>query len=182
MQEIHQHGFQSASLNRILEKTALTKGALYHHFPTKQALGYAVVEELLSAYLDTTWLQPLADIDDPIDAIEYAMQHSYDMHGPEILRYGCPLSNLSQEMSGIDEGFRERINKLHASWQAAITQALQRGQKSAVLKDDLDINSVALFIMASIEGCIGIAKNRQCSSTLQSCCQGLSNYLNSLRP
>jgi len=34
--EIHRYGFQSASLANILERTGLTKGALYHHFPTSR--------------------------------------------------------------------------------------------------------------------------------------------------
>ena len=46
-QEIHRNGFQAASLTSILERTGVTKGALYHHFPNKQALGYAVLEEVV---------------------------------------------------------------------------------------------------------------------------------------
>ena len=37
--EIHTNGFQSASLNNILARTGLAKGALYHHFPNKTELG-----------------------------------------------------------------------------------------------------------------------------------------------
>ena len=57
--EIHRTGFQAASLHRILRRTGLTKGALYHHFPNKLALGYAVVDELLGPYLEQNWLAPL---------------------------------------------------------------------------------------------------------------------------
>ena len=32
-------------LDDVVAATGLTKGALYHHFPNKQALGYAVVDE-----------------------------------------------------------------------------------------------------------------------------------------
>lgn len=40
--EIHLHGFQAASIANILRDTGLTKGALYHHFPTKQELGLEI--------------------------------------------------------------------------------------------------------------------------------------------
>ena len=36
--EVYYHGFQAASLERILSNTELTKGALYHHFANKEAL------------------------------------------------------------------------------------------------------------------------------------------------
>ena len=46
--EIYRSGFQSASLDTILASAGVTKGALYYHFKNKQALGYAVVEEVIS--------------------------------------------------------------------------------------------------------------------------------------
>ena len=59
--EIHAHGFQAASLSRILAETGVTKGALYHHFPSKLALGYAVVDECYAPRLRKHWIDPLAD-------------------------------------------------------------------------------------------------------------------------
>ena len=56
LDEIHRHGFQSASLTRILKNTGLTKGALYHHFRNKNELGYAVVDECLKKSLDYYWV------------------------------------------------------------------------------------------------------------------------------
>ena len=41
-------GFQSASLDTILASAGVTKGALYYHFNSKEALGYAVVEEIIA--------------------------------------------------------------------------------------------------------------------------------------
>jgi AcrR family transcriptional regulator len=46
-EEIYRRGFQAASLDTILAKAGVTKGALYHHFPDKGALGYAVVRGFL---------------------------------------------------------------------------------------------------------------------------------------
>ena len=55
-EEMYLRGFQAASLDTILARAGVTKGALYHHFPDKAALGYAVVDEVirqpvLEAYL-----------------------------------------------------------------------------------------------------------------------------------
>jgi AcrR family transcriptional regulator len=46
-QEFYHHGFQGGSLNRIADAAGATKGALFHHFDGKNALGYAVVDEVL---------------------------------------------------------------------------------------------------------------------------------------
>ena len=43
-QEVFRHGFQSAGIDAILAATNVTKGALYYHFESKEALGFAVIE------------------------------------------------------------------------------------------------------------------------------------------
>lgn len=181
MREIHEHGFQGASLSRILEHTGLTKGALYHHFPNKLALGYAVVDELLAMYMQSLWLEPLANTDDPVVTIEKALAKTCADHGPELLHFGCPINNLSQEMSPLDEGFRTRIDSLYAVWQQAIEQGLRQGRQAGNLRSNIDIQQTAIFIMAAIEGCFGLAKNRQSESAMQVCSAGLRDYLQSLR-
>jgi AcrR family transcriptional regulator len=49
--EVYRLGFQSARLDTILAAAGVTKGALYYHFDSKEALGYAVVEEVIAPLL-----------------------------------------------------------------------------------------------------------------------------------
>ncbi len=67
--EIHVNGFQAASLNDILAHTGVTKGALYHHFPNKTALGYAVVEEVIADHILDSFIEPLTKAENPIQAL-----------------------------------------------------------------------------------------------------------------
>jgi len=179
--EIHQFGFHSASISRILENTTLTRGALYHHFPSKLELGYAVIDELFAGYMQHLWLEPLDKPGDPIDTIVNSLNETYLSHGNELISFGCPLNNLSQEMSAVDEGFRERINHQYAIWQDALTDALKRGQLEGQVKQSVNVAEVAVFIVASIEGCIGLAKNNQSEEVLNSCTNILIDYLHNLR-
>src|ERR1700758_664578 len=65
--EVHRSGFQSASVDAILAATNVTKGALYHHFESKEALGYAVVDEVLATIMRDKWLRPLKQAKNPVD-------------------------------------------------------------------------------------------------------------------
>ena len=99
-QEVYEHGFRSASVDSILARAGVTKGALYHHFPNKVALGYAIVEELIGEFMADGLLTPLKDTDDPIAALQ---QHGLDileLRCADACSRGCPLNNLAQEMSG----------------------------------------------------------------------------------
>jgi AcrR family transcriptional regulator len=65
--EVHRSGFQSAGIDTILAATNVTKGALYHHFDSKEALGYAVVDEIVAKIVRDRWLHPLLGSGQPID-------------------------------------------------------------------------------------------------------------------
>src|ERR1700741_2128195 len=68
-QEIHRSGFRSADLDAILAKAGVTKGALYYHFDNKEALGYAVVDEVIASKVHQKWVPPLREGQRPIDVL-----------------------------------------------------------------------------------------------------------------
>src|SRR5579859_6426610 len=57
--EFYANGFQGGSLNHIVAAAGATKGALFHHFDSKQDLGYAVVDERIGPLLLERWLSVL---------------------------------------------------------------------------------------------------------------------------
>jgi len=179
--EIYRAGFQAASLENILAKAGVTKGALYHHFRSKMELGYAVVDELIRPRVLARWVDSLRKAADPIDGlvagmIEDAPHPAYD----PIL--GCPLNNLAQEMSPLDEGFRTRLAGIFREWRDGIANVLRRGQEIGRVRTDIDPYENANFIVAAVEGALSLAKNAQDDNLLASCKQGLRTYLESLRP
>ena len=181
-QEIHRNGFKRASLDSILENTGLTKGALYHHFPNKQALGYAVVDELLCSMAYEIWVQPMVGADDPITALQSQLAAVAAQPTQDLIMHGCPLNNLSQEMSGLDEGFRARLDAVFSGWRDGIAACLEHGKTQGTVRADADSHQVGTFVIAAMEGCIGMAKNARSVEVLRQCGQGLSQYLETLRP
>src|SRR6201982_4242332 len=69
--EFYRSGFQSASIHTILAATNVTKGALYYHFESKEALGHAIIDEVVATFPRNRWLLPLqrSEDKDPIDAL-----------------------------------------------------------------------------------------------------------------
>lgn len=179
--EMYRNGFQGMRLDEVLAATGLTKGALYHHFPNKLALGYAVVEEVLLPTMEALWLQPLRNARDPFEGLIKAIEQLPDGKPGEILRYGCPLNNLAQEMSPLDEGFRQRLDRVFNMWRGETRAALEQARKAGIIRKDVDTDETATFIMAAVEGCIGIAKNAQSMERLKTCNRGLIQYLQSLK-
>lgn len=179
--EIHRNGYQAASLTDILTTAGLTKGALYHHFADKQALGLAVLDEVIGAYIQRNFITPLVDAHSPVDALLRTLEELGRSTCDASTALGCPFNNLMQEMSGIDPAFQQRLEHWLAVWQNAFSNALLRAQRNKEVRADVDCEAAALFIIAGMEGCMSLAKNHQSAATLRQCGSQLISYINMLK-
>jgi len=179
--EIYRSGFQSASIDTILAATNVTKGALYHHFQSKEALGHAIIDEVVATLPRDRWLLPLERSKDknPIDALIGIVRAIPTR--PRDIKGGCPLMNLAQEMSPIDEQFRKRLETIFQAWQEGIATALRRGQSEGTVRRDLVPEEAATCLIAMIEGYAVLAKNSQDVKVWNMGIRNIVGWLKSLR-
>lgn len=178
--EVYISGFQSAGLDAILAAAGVTKGALYYHFGSKEALGYAIVEEIIAPDNRGQWLDPLENCKDPIEVLIGAVEALSVQ--PEAVRGGCPLMNLAQEMSPLDAGFRQRLATIFRNWQDGVTAALLDGQKDGKVRRDLEPAQAAGLLIAMVEGYGALAKNAQDAKVMEAGIRNIVDWLRSLRP
>src|ERR1700733_4028501 len=179
--EVYRYGFQSAGIDTILAATNVTKGALYYHFENKEALGYAIIEEIVAKLPRDRWLLPLqrSKDKDPVDALIGIVQAIPAR--PRDVRSGCPLVNLAQEMSQLDERFRKRLEMIFHAWQEEIAMALRRGQSQGLVRRDLVPEETASFLIAMVEGYEILAKNAQDAKVWNMGIRNVVGWLTSLR-
>jgi TetR/AcrR family transcriptional regulator, transcriptional repressor for nem operon len=179
--EVYRYGFQSAGLDAILAATNVTKGALYYHFKSKEALGYSIIEEVVAKIHRDRWLIPLqkSEDKDPVDALIGIVQAIPTR--PSDVKGGCPLVNLAQEMSQLDEQFRKRLEKIFHAWQEAVAAALRRGQEQGTVRRDLVPDEAATFLIAMVEGYEVLAKNAQNPKVWNMGIRNIVGWLGSLR-
>ena len=180
--EFHANGFQGGSLNNIVDSADATKGAVFHHFESKNELGYAVVEEVLLPLLKEQWLDPLAGSIDPVADLKQLFRRQIKLAIEGGVELGCPLNNLAQEMSRLDAGFRKRIENNYRLWRESIAAALTRGQKAAKVRKDVSPRNVAALVVAAQMGIWGTAKNTQSPELMTQLGEALCACLDSLEP
>jgi len=176
---VYHSGFQSSDVNSILAKAGVTKGALYHHFGSKEDLGHAVVEDVINRITIAKWLAPLDDVDDPVDALIGILDTTGLSHAE--VSGGCPLNNLAQEMSPLDERFRRRLSEIFTNWIGGVADALRLGQVNGKVRRDLDPVDTATFFIATYEGYISMGKVSQDPRLLESGLRQLRTWLHTLR-
>jgi TetR/AcrR family transcriptional repressor of nem operon len=174
------HGFQGVSIDDIVAHTPHTKGALFHQFPTKLDLGYALVEEVIRPLITERWIAPLDDYENPLEGILRQVEILIGGAPPELLKLGCPLNNLVQEMAPLDAGFRRRLQSALEFWVAETERQLKRARILGFLKESVDTRDVAFFVVMAHEGCYGLIKGLGKAAAYEALFGSLKSYFQAI--
>lgn len=179
--DIHKNGFQGLRADKVVADMDITKGALYHYFPSKQSIGIAVVDEIIKPNYLAFYRALNQSIGHPIDQIKAHIVELSRTTDDENIALGCPLNNLIQEMSPIDEIFRLQLKSVIDAMYRSVADALRRGQAAGLVKENIDPDAVANFYLSSLEGSFGIAKVLKSVPMFQSSMDMLCQFMESLR-
>ena len=174
--EILAHGFHATSIDAILERTTLTKGALFHQFATKLELGYAVVDEVIGPMTMARWVAPLASFANPLEGILHQLERNIGDAPQDELNQGCPLNNLIQEMAHSDPGFQRRLRRVLEDWIDGVAAEVRRGQRSGHIRRSVKARDVAGHVVMSHEGFFGIIKGLRDKRIFRSLVASLEHY------
>lgn len=180
-EEVFLRSFHGVSIDEIVKRTSLTKGALYHQFPTKLDLGYALVEEVITPMIIDRWIGPLHAFEDPLQGVIEIMQKLMGEAPPEQLKLGCPLNNLVQEMSPVDPGFKARLSSTLQLWIDELAEQLERGKSNGFIRKDVNTREVAHFVVMSHEGFYGMIKGLGDRDVFKVLLSSLKIYFEGLR-
>lgn len=178
---IYTKGYQATSIDEIIATTKVTKGAFYYHFKNKDEMGIAVVNEVLSAATGYHF-QLSAIIDrDPVETI-YQMMHELLIENKFMkVEYGCPVSNLVQEMTPWHDNFREALKKEAAEWEKRLVTILENGKKNGFIRQDVNSVQATFFILSGYWGIRNFGKLQNDQSVYMYYLNELKIFLENLR-
>ncbi len=178
---IYKKGYQTTSIDEIIATTKVTKGAFYYHFKTKDKMGVAIIDEIVKPTMQSTFLTPLNSALTPVDAI-YIMIETLLLETPFLLpEYGCPIGNLTQEMTPWNSEFSKALNKLVLEWQTALESSIKKGIKSGDLSSETNPEQVAYFILSSYWGIRNFGKVFNSTDCYHTYLKELKTYLKHLK-
>ncbi len=178
MEEIHRNGYRASGLDTILKRAGVTKGALYHHFANKDELGLAVIEELVADMIITRWETSVTQAENPLMGL-IAYLRGFEVTEEELTQ-GCPLNNLANEMSPVDETFRMALNSLVNRLRALFADGLTRAQQQGQMRADVAIAPVVSLVVCTLEGAATVGKSAQDMTMARQAFDTLADYLESL--
>lgn len=124
------HGYHNLGIAAVLEATRIPKGSFYHHFKSKEDFGLQVIDLYMKevhAGLD----QCLGDESLlPLQRVRRFFESTEEKYRAEGY-LGCLLGGLGQELSGVSEAFRRKVEQCFSEIArriaACLREAIQRG-------------------------------------------------------
>ena len=178
---IYARGYQNASIDEILATTQVTKGAFYYHFKNKDEMGLAIINELMKPALTQSFIEPLQNAENPLDAIYNLMYHLLIENDFLKVEYGCPAANFTQEMTPWNEDFSKALNEITQEWIKIMTTVIENGKKSGYIRKDVNTKQVTFFVMSGYWGIRNFGKLENSKKVYLPYLKELKSYLNTLR-
>jgi TetR/AcrR family transcriptional regulator, lmrAB and yxaGH operons repressor len=165
------HGYNATAMHDVVRAAGVTGGALYHHFPSKKALGLAVIYERVARAVSQTWIEPVVSAERVADGIAVVFARIIDGVTARGSVRGCPLNNLALELSLADPELRRALQDVFDTWRSALAEKLESELTGA------DAETLADFVIAAYSGAMALAKTQQNPAPLAACAQYLARLL-----
>lgn len=138
---IDRRGYEAATIAEIVQESGVTKGALYFHFPSKEAIAEAIIAE------QGTWLSQYHLEDSP--PVQTIVDISYAFVGALV---DDPLMRASIRMTIDRAADRDSIERGHRVWIAAVETLLTRARAAGTLIPGIRLAECAYTITSAMTG------------------------------
>lgn len=146
-----EHGYHDLGIQALLAATATPKGSFYHHFKDKEDFAFRIIDQYmthvhagLDASLDDSSRLPL----ERVRRFFELTQRSYRKEG----YLGCLLGGLGQELSGVSERFRRRIEACFSEIAVRIAACLEQAKQRGDIPAGSDTRQMASLLVDCWEG------------------------------
>ncbi len=178
---IYVKGYQTTSIDDIIATTQVTKGAFYYHFKNKDNMGLAIVNEILKPIFVNSFVKPLQNEKNPLDAI-YNLMYNLLMENEFLkVEFGCPAANFTQEMTPWNVHFSKVLNELTKEWIETMTSSIEKGKKREFVRNDVNARQTSMFVMSGYWGIRNFGKLEHSKKAYLPYLKELKNYLNTLK-
>jgi TetR/AcrR family transcriptional repressor of nem operon len=149
-------GFHNTKLDDVRREAGVTTGAFFHHFQSKDDLGFAVLNRHMQnrrQQLDRIESElPLSEGPGALVRVFRRLDATAEMLRRRSARGGCIIGNLSIELSDTHEEFRVRIAKCFDEMAQEFLPHLKKAVKECGGKQSA--RELARYVVTVIEGAI----------------------------
>lgn len=151
MKMLLERGYHDMGIQAVLSATGVPRGSFYHHFRDKEDFALQVVDlymEDVHAALDSCLNDESRP---PLERVRGFFQLTREKYREEGY-FGCLLGGLGQELSGVNQTFREKIQACFADIASRISPCLEEACRRGELPATTDCRRMADLLVDCWEG------------------------------
>jgi TetR/AcrR family transcriptional repressor of nem operon len=166
-------GFEAAALDDVCTRAGVTKGALFYHFESKEALAAAAVAWFFEGLVaDGASVSPPAD---PVDALGAYLDGVVALLQGDRLRHGCLLGAMAMQTPTTHPMVAEAAQRALADWRTRIAGLIDAAatHRGVAVKP----RELADGLLAAIEGGLLLDRGRATNASAVAAVRHYGHYL-----
>jgi TetR/AcrR family transcriptional regulator, transcriptional repressor for nem operon len=179
---VRSKGFAATSVDELCRAAGVTKGALFHHFRTKEELGAAAAGRWGERAVEIFASAPYHALEDPRDRVLGYVAFRKALLGPDLATRTCYVGTTVQETFESYPAIRDACGEIILSHALTLEADLAAAIAAHSAPDGVDARSLALHIQAVIQGAFILAKALNDPAPAADSLDHLSRYLELLFP
>jgi len=158
---IRAQGYTATTVDDICAAAGVTKGSFFHHFPSKDQLGLAAIEQFNKAASEIFGSAAYSSAPDPRDRVLGYIDFRISMLSREIAQYTCLLGTMVQEVYETHPDLRAACDVGMSRHVADLTRDIEAAKQRYAPAAEWSPESVGYFMQAVLQGGFIFAKAKQ---------------------
>lgn len=159
MDLIRRKGFTGATVEDLCREAEVTKGAYFHHFPTKEALGVAAAEHWTETVTPLFADAPYHKHDDPLERVLGYIDFRRSLIGDDPVQFSCVAGTMAQETFVTSPAIRDASCESMFRHACTLMPDIEETiEAQGVVPDGLSAKGLAVHIQAVLQGAFIVAK------------------------
>jgi TetR/AcrR family transcriptional regulator, transcriptional repressor for nem operon len=174
---VRQKGYAATSVDELCTMAGVTKGAFFHHFPSKDSLAVAAVDkwtEMAAAFFAAA---PYQALDDPLDRVLGYLNFRKALLRFGVAEFSCLAGTMVQEAYQTHPDIRNACNASIDGHAAKLESDLAEAMKRYRIRATWTAQSLALHTQVVLQGAFIVAKAKGNASVAESSIDHLRRYV-----
>ena len=152
---IEARSYSAFSYRDLSDRLGISKAAIHHHFPSKEALGEAVAKQYHKT-VRSLLVNAAERSDDPWEQFEgYLKMVSEIMETEDKI---CAAGSVQSDFNDVPVSIREEMAALIRDVTSWIASVLEAGRERGVMQFPGDSSDQALYIFTAVQGALQIGR------------------------
>ncbi len=155
----------------------MTKGAFFHHFPSKDSLAVVAVNQWTETTAAFFAAAPYHGFDDPLDRVLGYLEFRKAMLRGDVAEFTCLAGTMVQEAFGTHPDIRHACDASIGSQAAPLESDLADAMKRYHIRAPWTAESLALHMQAVLQGAFILAKAKDNAAVVEASIEHLRRYV-----